>query len=101
MMISRRLAPRARELRARLDRWRRTPDGKALLALLAAALLVRLVLSPFHGFFHDLQAYVTWGRLLDHHFFHFYTVASTTDVVNATRYGYLPNYPPLTVYIFG
>ena len=86
---------------ARLRQWRRTRDGKALLALLVGALLVRLALAPFHGFFYDLQAYVTWGRLLDQHFFHFYSVASTTDVVNATRYGYLPNYPPLTVYIYG
>lgn len=101
MTTPQRLATRARELGARLNGWRRTTDGKTLLALLAAALLIRLVLAPFHGFFHDLQAYVTWGRLLDHHFLHFYTVASTTDVVNATRYGYLPNYPPLTVYIFG
>ena len=87
--------------RIRFGKWRRTRDGKALLALLAAALVVRLALAPFHGFFYDLQAYVTWGRLLDHHFLHFYSIASTTDVANATRYGYLPNYPPLTVYLYG
>jgi dolichyl-phosphate-mannose-protein mannosyltransferase len=81
--------------------WSRTSDGKRLLVLLALALGVRLVLAPFHGFFHDLQAYVTWGRLLDHDFFHFYTVAASTDVLTATKYGYLPNYPPLTVYLYG
>ena len=86
---------------ARARKWLRTRDGKSLIPLLAVALIVRLLIAPFHGFFYDLQAYVTWGRLLDHHFLHFYSVASTTDVVNATRYGYLPNYPPLTVYLYG
>lgn len=96
-----RVARSFREYSARLRAWLHTHDGKSLTGLLAAALLVRLLIAPFHGFFYDLQAYVTWGRLLDHHFLHFYSVASTTDVVNATRYGYLPNYPPLTVYLYG
>lgn len=96
-----RLALGRRAHMAQLRGWAHARDGKALLALMVGALLIRLVIAPFHGFFYDLQAYVTWGRLLDHHFFHFYSVASTTDVVNATRYGYLPNYPPLTVYLYG
>jgi hypothetical protein len=85
----------AERLRWLVD-WSRTSDGNRLLTLLALALGVRLVLAPFHGFFHDLQAYVTWGQLLDHDFFHFYTVAASTNVPT-----YLPNYPPLTVYLYG
>lgn len=81
--------------------WAATADGKRLLAVLALTLAVRLVIAPFHGFFHDLQAYVRWGRIFDHDPFHFYSVASSVDVLTSYRFGYLPNYPPLTVYLYG
>jgi Gpi18-like mannosyltransferase len=69
--------------------------------VLAFALAVRLAIAPFHGFFHDLQAYVTWGRIFDHDPLHFYTAASTPTVMRAYHIAYLPNYPPLTIYLFG
>ncbi len=96
-----RMRERVRLRLVRLRLWSATADGRQVLALLALALLIRLVISPFHGFFHDLQAYVNWGHIFDHNPLRFYTVASTTNVLESSRFGYLPNYPPLTVYLYG
>jgi Gpi18-like mannosyltransferase len=98
---TRRLALWLRLQWVRLWAWSATRDGRQALALLALALLVRLVVAPFHGFFHDLQGYVNWGRIFDHHPLNFYSVASTTDLQQAYKFGYLPNYPPLTIYLYG
>lgn len=73
----------------RLARWSRTGEGRSLLILLGAALLIRLPLLPYHGFFHDVQAYVTWGINLDRDPLHFYASP------------FIPNYTPLTPYLDG
>jgi hypothetical protein len=64
---------------------------RPLLILLALALLVRLPLLPFPGFFGDMQNFVTWGQIADTNFWHFYSAAR-----RATG-----NYPPLAHYLFG
>ena len=77
----------------RLGGWCGTTEGKLFLALLAAALGIRLVLAPYHGFLGDNQIDVTWGFDLDHHFFHVY---STIGFYNDPLV-----YPPFMVYLFG
>jgi tetratricopeptide (TPR) repeat protein len=57
------------------------------------AFLVRLPLLPYPGFFTDLQTFVSWGKITDAHFWHFYSVAGNA--------GTIANYPPLAVYLFG
>lgn len=81
----------------RLGRWCRTREGRVFLGLLTAALLVRGVLAPYHGFDTDLQDYVDWGLVMDRHFWHFYAVASAGN----QPFYLIPNYPPLSMYIFG
>lgn len=74
---------------ARLARWSRTGEGRSLLILLGVALLIRLPLLPYHGFFHDPQTYLDWGINLDRDPLHFYT-----NTLSA-------NYTPLTPYLDG
>lgn len=89
---------------SRLHRWWKwchTGEGQQFVILLALAGTFRLILAPFHGFFHDLQSYAIWGQLLDQHFFQFYSVADHVGNVQPHTFAYPPNYPPLTVYLFG
>jgi hypothetical protein len=79
----------------RLWQWCGTPEGRAFIALLSLALLIRLVLAPFFGFYPDLQDYVNWGLVFDQHPLSFYALTS-----NAPTYD-LPNYPPLMIYLCG
>lgn len=58
-----------------------------LVTILGFSLLIQLALAPFHGFFVDMQYYVSWGQYLLVHPDSFY---------NATG----ANYPPLMMYIF-
>jgi dolichyl-phosphate-mannose-protein mannosyltransferase len=76
----------------RLRQWCMTMEGKRFLILFTLALLVRLILAPFHGFFGDVQNFVDWGVFLDHHFLNFYSVRGTNAI---------PDYPPLAMYLFG
>lgn len=77
----------------RLRVWARTTEGRHFVALLAAALTIRLILAPFHGFFDDSQYYVDWGLLLPRHFWDFYSSGAREALLP-------PNYPPLTIYLF-
>ena len=71
----------------RLRVWCATPDGKRLLALLVVALAVRLAFASFHGFFHDLEIYASWGLGVRRHLAPAYSQGTM---------GYmLSNYPPL------
>lgn len=71
----------------RLRAWCATAAGRRLLALLAVALIVRLAIAPFHGFFHDLDIYVSWGLGVRRHL---------ATAYSAGTLGYmLSNYPPL------
>jgi dolichyl-phosphate-mannose-protein mannosyltransferase len=79
-----------------LLRWARTREGVRFLALLAAALLLRLVIAPLVIITGDIAAYGRWGDLALHHFFEVYSVgASNPDWV------YWPGYEPLAFYVFG
>jgi Gpi18-like mannosyltransferase len=75
--------------------WARGKEWRGLIAVLGGALLIRLLLAPYHGFVIDLQDYVTWGLLVDHHFLHIYSLSSGAPVYA------LPNYPPLAMYLYG
>lgn len=77
----------------RLRVWAKTSEGRRFVALLAASLILRLILAPFHGFFDDLQYYVDWGLVLQHHFFDFYSAGAREALLP-------PNYPPLAIYLF-
>lgn len=79
----------------RLRQWRGTPAGRKFVALLALALLIRLLLAPFFGVYHDLQDYVNWGLLFDQHPLGFYALSSGWSPFEA------PNYPPLMIYLCG
>lgn len=81
----------------RLRAWCARAEGRRVLVLLALALLVRLPLMAFHGFFYDLQGYAVWGEVLDHHFFDFYTACCSATLPSHAP----PTYPPLTVYLYG
>src|SRR5690348_4487484 len=87
----------ARRQRDRLRAWRAGAEGRRALLLLSLALLIRLPLMVFHDFFYDLQAYAVWGEVLDHHFFDFYTACCPAALPPHAP----PNYPPLTVYLYG
>lgn len=109
-MMDRALVNRARLLcgigrcRSRLHVWWAwfcTREGQRFALLLVVAGIVRLILAPFHGFFHDLQSYAIWGHLLDQHFLQFYSVAEQAGTVQRHTLVYPPNYPPLTIYLFG
>jgi hypothetical protein len=90
----------ARQRGERLRVWCAGAEGRRALLLLALALLVRLPLAAFHGFFYDLQGYAVWGEVLDHHFFDFYTACCPATLLPHAPPVY-PLYPPLTVYLFG
>ena len=75
--------------------WANSTERRGLLAVLGGALLIRLLLAPYHGFVIDVQDYVTWGLLVDHHFLHIYSLSSGAPVYA------LPNYPPLAMYLYG
>lgn len=77
----------ARERLRRLRAWCGTAAGRRLLALLVIACAVRLALAPFHGFFHDLDIYVSWGLGVRRHL--------TTAYSQGTMGYMLSNYPPL------
>lgn len=64
--------------------------------LLGLALLVRLPLLPYYGFFHDIRFYVDWGMWSHTHFLDFYSYGDTQ--VRPPAY---PNYPPLAIYTYG
>ena len=64
-------------------------ERRSLLLLLGAAVLVRLLLAPYHGFFGDLQTYVQWGLSFDRDPLHFYANTVTAE------------YTPFTIYLYG
>ncbi len=70
----------------------RTSEGRAFAAVLLAALALRLAIAPFSGMFNDLQQFADWGLLANRHFLGFYSVGAAQLLV--------PNYPPVTVYLF-
>lgn len=63
------------------------------MALLAVALAVRLALAPFHGFFHDLDIYTSWGLGMRRHLASAYS--------QGTMGFMLSNYPPLMMDVLG
>ncbi len=66
------------------------------MALLGLALLVRLLLAPFFGFYDpDVQDYVNWGRLMNQHPLDLYVLgrSGSADII--------PVYPPLLLYLCG
>ncbi len=73
--------------------WAPSREGRAFFALFAVALIVRLPMLPFRGFFDDIQALVTWGHFLDRHALQFYSQGSSLNPP--------PDYPPLAMYLFG
>jgi dolichyl-phosphate-mannose-protein mannosyltransferase len=86
---------RLRRSTTRPGRWLRSRERGYLAALLVVALAVRLPLTPYHGFFFDVQFYINWGRLAGAHFFDFYSYGAS--IVPPHSY---PNYPPLAVYTY-
>lgn len=98
---------RATQGSLRVWRWCGTAEGRRSCLLLALALLVRLALAPYHGFFGDLEVYTSWGLHLGDHFLDFYSFnAAGSYVYHASgpergwMYDMPANYPPLSIYVF-
>jgi Gpi18-like mannosyltransferase len=89
------------EWAGRLRLWWQEREHNQLLCVLICGLLVNLATAPFHGFFGDLQAYVTWGGIFDRDPLHFYSAAVRAAALPSNPPAYPPNYPPLTIYLFG
>lgn len=92
-------------LNARLARLRRrvvSREGALVVALLLLATIVRLPLMPFHGYYHDLATYVSWGSaLVNHGFSNLYSVVVTAPIIPGDEVDPFVNYPPGTPYLFG
>ena len=91
---------------ARLKRVFTTREGLLFLAMLIAAIIIRLPLMTFRGYYDDLASYVTWGTIVNQHFTNIYT-ANSGSGVGPGRGGFgifvgsTINYPPGTPYLFG
>ncbi len=83
----------ARAQGAQLWAWAGSGAGRRFLPLLALALVVRLCLAPYGGFFGDPQIYAAWGLSVRDHFGESYSLHSSGFT--------LANYPPLTMYLMG
>ena len=79
-----------------LLQWCRTRDGIGCLALLAIALVVRLIAAPRFIVSADMVAYEHWGELLDSNFLHVYSVGGADP-----NWLVVPVYPPLALYLYG
>jgi Gpi18-like mannosyltransferase len=77
--------------------WCAAAEGKRFLSLLGVALVVRLLLAPYPEIFDDLNAYLQWGLIAQHHLGDFYTAVLQQAVGgNAAP----AEYPPLFVYLY-
>ncbi|HEX6817688.1 MAG TPA: glycosyltransferase 87 family protein [Ktedonobacterales bacterium] len=72
----------AQALFARMWRVAATREGGFVVALMLAALVVRLPLMTFHGYYTDLNTYVGWGDIVNDDFATIYTT-TTADAVSA------------------
>ena len=71
----------------RRARWR--SERYLLGYILGISLALQLLVSPYLGFFEDLQTYLAWGAKFDSHPLLFYSLTPAA------------NYPPLAIYLFG
>jgi len=82
-----------------------TRAGRIFLAILVAAVGMRIPLLTFRGYYSDLATYIGWGNTVVHHFFDIYTFRASTGVGGFPRGpgggGGSINYPPGMPYLFG
>jgi Gpi18-like mannosyltransferase len=86
-------------------------ENQIFVALLAVAILVRIPLMTFHGYYFDLSTYISWGETVNQHFTQIYTaaVASANQGNGGFGRGGFAfgigdqgiNYPPGMPYVFG
>ncbi len=95
---------------ARLKRVGDTRESRIFLAILIGAVILRLPLMTFRGYYNDLATYINWGTIVNQHFTAIYT---TTTGGGGGGFGFGRgggfggfansgiNYPPGTPYLFG
>lgn len=77
-------------------RWLGSRRGLAYLALMALALIVRVIIAPRIVVTQDLLAYTTWGQVFDQAPLHVYSVGGMNPQSTL-----VPVYPPVAIYLFG
>ncbi|HEU5343528.1 MAG TPA: hypothetical protein VFU60_04230 [Ktedonobacterales bacterium] len=77
-------------------RWLGSRRGLAYLALMALALIVRVIIAPRIVVTQDLLTYTTWGQVFDQHPLHVYSVGGMNPDKTL-----VPLYPPVAMYLFG
>jgi Gpi18-like mannosyltransferase len=63
-------------------------EGALLLALVIAAIAIRLPLMTFRGYYADLSTYISWGEQVTQHFTTIYTTSATTSTTAASGNGF-------------
>lgn len=76
--------------------WLRSVDGITCVAVLALALVVRLIIAPNLIISQDLMAFGYWGELMNQDFLHVYSVGASNS-----SWTLLPTYLPVALYLFG
>ncbi len=61
---------------AQIKRFLFSREGALLLALVIAAVLIRLPLMTFRGYYADLSTYIRWGETVTQHFTSIYTTSA-------------------------
>jgi Glycosyltransferase family 87 len=97
----------------RINKYLLSRDGYILIAMVLVAILIRLPVMSFRGYYADLSLYINWGTAANQHLSSMYTTLSTTR--NAGNGGFSGggfiggfgggfgaiNYPPGMPYVFG
>lgn len=79
-------------------------EGALFMALVIGAIVIRIPLMLYHGYYGDLSAYIKWGENVTQHFTSIYTTTPGNNGSGLSGRGVFYesiNYPPATPYLFG